>query len=237
MESLRAKGWSLADSQRHPLGSLQGRALGSYELVILIGPKNRIGASYFQALLQNARGEVSHQPIVIGLHNQGRYPGHNWIEIICSLSQVSLGPAERPLTIRTSRLTKQLFQYLADLIPPGGHMMIEYDSPEQRDTACSLALGIPPIATPTGYMLFSIGCGTGFKDWYFAEGGSEGPRKLQGYKMLNSEHAQLRNKEIIRELRAFLDRVPAGQASELERTAKDRALSILRKLTRSRRKK
>ena len=106
--------------------------------------------------------------------------------------------------------------------------MVEYDSPEQQDTARSLALGIPPAATPLGYILFSIGCGAGFRDWYFAEGGSEGPRKLQGYKALNRQHAQLKIKETVRELTAFLSR-PPSVTSELERAARDRALAILNK--------
>ncbi len=107
--------------------------------------------------------------------------------------------------------------------------MVEYDSPDQQDTAFSLALDIPAIATSLGYRLFLIGCGVGFKDWHFAEGGSEGPRKLQGYKALNREHAQLKTKETLQELRAFLDRLPSMEGSELERAARDRALAILNK--------
>lgn len=85
---------------------------------------------------------------------------------------------EQVLDISANGLHRQLLQYLADLIPPGGHMMVEYDSLEQQAAARSLALGSPPILTPLGYMLFLVGCGTSFKDWHFAEGGSEGPRKL-----------------------------------------------------------
>jgi len=224
IDSLREKGWTLADSQQHPLGSLQGKALGTYKLVVLLGPKNKFGASYFQVFVQNASGEVSHQPAVMGLHNQGKYPSYNWIEIISFSSP--LGFASGKLG---DELAQQLFQYLADLLPPGGHMMVEYDSPEQQDTARSLALGIPPAATPLGYMLFSVGCGAGFKDWYFAEGAIEGPRKLQGYKALNSQQAQIKTREIVQELNAFLDRLPSGTGSELERAARDRALALVNK--------
>lgn len=108
--------------------------------------------------------------------------------------------------------------------------MVEYDSPEQQDTSQSLALGIPPIATPLGYMLFSVGCNAGFKDWHFAEGGSEGARKLQGYKALNWRHAQLKADESVGELTAFLDRLSATEGSELERAARDRALALLKRI-------
>ena len=224
IDSLLEKKWTLANSQQHLLGSLQGKALGSYKLVVLLGPKNKFGASYFQVFVQNASGEVSHQPVVISLHNQGKYPSYNWIEIISFSSP--LGFASGKLD---DELTQQLFQYLADLLPPGGHIMVEYDSPDQQDTARSLALGIPPAATPLGYMLFSVGCGAGFKDWYFAEGAIEGPRKLQGYKALNSQQAQIKTREIVQELNAFLDRLPSGTGSELERAARDRALAIVNK--------
>ena len=227
IDSLQEKEWVPADSRQHPLGSLQGKGLDSYRLVVLLGTKNRIGASYFQIFLQTDSGESSQQPVVIGLHNQGKYPSYNWIEIISFSSRLSFSLREEVLDISTS--TQQLFQYLADLIPPGGHMMVEYDSPEQQDTAFSLALGIPAIATPLGYRLFLIGCGTSFKDWHFAEGGSEGPRKLQGYKALNREHAQLKTKETLQELKAFLNRLPSVEGSELEIAARDRALAILNK--------
>jgi len=230
IDSLREKGWTLADSQQHPLGSLQGKGLGAYKLVVLLGSKNKIGARYFQVFLQKNSGETSRQPAVIGLFNQGKYPSYNWIEIVSLSPRINFGFAKQAIDISAKGLTQQLFQYLADLIPPGGHMMVEYDSPEQQDTARSLTLGIPPIATPLGHMLFLIGCGAGFKDWHFAEGGSEGPRKLQGYKALNNQHAQLKSEETIKELVTFLDRLPPMPDSELERAAQKRASAIISRL-------
>lgn len=88
IDNLLEKGWALADAQQHPLGSLQGKGLDSYKLLFLIGAKNRIGASYFQVFFQNTSGEVSRQPVIIGLHNHGNYPSYSWIEIISLSSQV-----------------------------------------------------------------------------------------------------------------------------------------------------
>jgi hypothetical protein len=211
INSLQKKGWRLVNSRQHSLGSLQGKGLGSYKLVVLLGTINNIGATYFQIFLQNTRGKISQQPVIIGLHNQGSYPSYNWVEIISFSPRVSYGSEKEQLVdISSGELTQPLFQYLADLIPPGGHMMVQYDSPEQSNTARSLALGIPPVATPLGYLLWSVGCGIGFRDWYFAEGGTEGPRKLQGYKALNSRHARLKAKETAQELAAFLDRHPSA---------------------------
>jgi hypothetical protein len=222
-------GWALADAKQHPLGRLNGKGLDSYKLVVLIGAKNRTGATYFQVFFQNTIGELSHQPVVTGLYNQGSYPSYNWIEIIHLLPEVSFTSEKQALDTSPNRLVQRLLRYLADLIPPGGHMMVEYDSPGQQDTARSLALGIPPIATPLGYILFSVGCGAGIKDWYFAEGGNEGPRKLQGYKALNSQQAQLQARKAVRDLTSFLGRLPSAGGSEWERAARYRALVMLTK--------
>jgi len=209
------------------LGSLQGKSLDSYRLVVWLGAKNRFGARYFRVFLQNASGKLSAKPVMLGLFNQGSHPSYNWIEVINFRPRLSFGTVEAALDISAGGLTRQLFQYLANLIPPGGHLMFEYDSPAGQETARSLALGIPPVATPLGYMMFLIGCEAGFKDWYFAESGSEGPRKLQGYKALNREQAQLRAGEIVKELKDFLSRPASLPESALEKAARQRAHEII----------
>jgi hypothetical protein len=216
--------WTPADTPLHPLGKLHGKSLGAYELVVCLRPRNRVGARYFQVYLKTDKGEVSRQPVIIGLYNKGKYPSYNWVEITLFSPQVSVG--KQALDITAKGLTQQLFQYLADLIPPGGHLMVEYDSPEHQETAHALVRGIPLAVTPLGFILFSVGCGAGFKDWQFAEGGSEGPRKLQGYKALNSQHARLKERELAQELRSFLGSLPPGQGTELE-SARNRAKAIL----------
>ena len=105
--------------------------------------------------------------------------------------------------------------------------MVEYDSPEHRRTAQSLARGIPAIATPLGYNLFLAGCGASFKDWHFAEGGLEGPRKLQGNKALNSEYARLRIEQTTRQLATFLKSLSSRHISDFERSAQAIAVDIL----------
>jgi hypothetical protein len=219
--------WTLVDD-KHPLSSLQGKAVGSYKVVVMLGTKNRFGARYFRVFIQNSSGELGQQSVLAGLHSQGKYPGYNWIEIISMSPQINFATEVANITL--DGLIQPLFKYLADILPPGGHMMVEYDSAEQRDTARSLALGVPPVATPVGAALFLAGCGFGFKDWHFAEGGSEGPRKLQGYKALDSQHAQLKIAQIEEELRTFLAGPSESGSSELEVAARKRASDILNEI-------
>lgn len=218
-------GWTLADD-KHPLGSLQDKEAGPYRVVVAVGNKNGFGATYFRIFIQNGSGELGQQPVLTGLHGQGKYPGQNWIEVMSLSLRVRFATGVGDMSLEEG-LILSLFKYLVDMLPPGGHMMIEYDSAEQQDTADSLALGVPPVATPLGAALFWAGCGFGFKDWYFAEGGSEGPRKLQGHKALDSKHARVRTLQIEEELRTFLRNSPKRESSELEMAARGRALHVL----------
>ncbi len=225
------KGWRAAGGGEHPLDIVTGQRLRETTVLVLLGPKNRFGARYFQIFLLGDQGLVSEQPVVIGLYSSGPYPSYNWVEIITLAEHVTLASATkgegRVLDIRQTGLDRELLKRIADLIPPGGHMMIEYDSPQQRETARCLELGIPPAATPLGYLLYSIGCGAGFRDWYFAEGGSEGPRKLQGYKPLNEEHARERARDQAMGLLEFLNRPLDPGHADVEEPARQRAVGIL----------
>ena len=225
------KGWKVAGDGEHPLDLVTGQQLGEVTTLVLLGPKNRFGAQYFQVFLLRERSQIAEPPVVFGLYSSGPYPSYNWVEVIRLAEHVTfVSPTEggdHILDVRSSDLDRELLKRIADLIPPGGHMMIEYDSPEQRETARALDLGIPLAATPLGYLLYSIGCGVGFRDWYFAEGGSEGPRKLQGYKPLNEEHARERVRDLVGELLKFLERpVELGHA-DVEELARKRAEEIL----------
>lgn len=224
------KGWRVAEDDEHPLHLLNGQRLGEATILVLLGPKNRFGATYFQVLLLDD-DQVSEQPVVSGLYSSGPYPSYNWVEVISLGEHVTFTPSAkdkgRRLDIRQSGLDRELLKRIAYLIPPGGHMMIEYDSPGQRETARSLEVGIPPAATPLGYLLYSIGCGAGFRNWYFAEGGSEGPRKLQGYKPLNEVNAREKARELARELLEFLNRPFNPRHADVEEPARQRATEIL----------
>ncbi|MEW6329646.1 MAG: DUF1122 family protein, partial [Candidatus Micrarchaeota archaeon] len=50
-------------------------------------------------------------------------------------------------------------------------------------------------------MLFKVGCGSSWRDWYIAEGGHEGSQKLQGFKALNEKFEREGTRQNIKELR------------------------------------
>ena len=215
--------WTTAKGSHHPLARLEGKPLGGATMEIELGPKNRVGAHYFRINLRDQFGNTS-QPLLLALHHSGPYPSYNWVEVIKLVENII--HTEREVILSDAEI-ERLFHYLSDLIPPGGHIMVEYESEGQAETRLAIGCGIPPVATPLGSMLFRVGCGVTFKDWYFAEGGSEGPRKLQGYKALHEAHRRARATEMAAELRSFLLREMPPSCFQLWEAAHERAVQIL----------
>ena len=168
--------WTSARGGDHPLSRLEGRPLAHETLVVMLGPQNRSGARYFQMVLRDGTGGET-EPLLLALHHSGPYPSYNWIEVIGLKRALSL--PGRDVTLSEEDI-ERLFGYLSELIPPGGHMMVEYESGGWDETRLSIGCGIPPVVTPLGGMLFRAGCGVSFKDWHFAEGGQRGPQEASG---------------------------------------------------------
>ena len=119
---------------------------------------------------------------------------------------------------------RRLMALLGELIPRGGHLMLEYDSPRWAVTARALNLGAPPAATELGELLRAAGCDASIRNWDISEGGREGPRKLQGFKPLDGARADAARRSRDRELRAFLlspqsSRRPAAALADARRRA------------------
>ena len=191
-----------SDAPDHRLAPLDGADLGGgVALDVRLGPRSAVGSTYFRCYLATPDGRTT-GPVVFGLQNSGPYPGFNWVEVLdyfASLPLDSGGTFEV-----TADIERALFERLASVVPPGGHFMAEYDSGARTLTARALAARVPPVATPLGALLFEVGCGVAFRDWYIAEGGREGPRKLQGFRALDDDHARTRGLEAAEALDAFL---------------------------------
>lgn len=195
----------VADDPASPVAALDGAVIGiGIRLAVESGPKNNVGARYFRAFLEADGVGRTAGPILQGLANRGPHPGFNWVEVTTYDARPAL---EDGRTIEIPEAVDvQIVRALAALVPPGGHLMIEYDSPARRLTAQALAARVPPVATPLGAAMFAAGCGVAFRDWYISEGGREGPRKLQGFRAIDEAHERRRGEEMLRELDAFMPR-------------------------------
>ena len=225
IQSLLARGWSLPGRGQHPLGRLQGRVLGPARLLLLLGPKNNVGARYFRLYLVDSAGRLSRQPLAEGLHNSGPFPAYNWLELTRYDPLVEF--EGEGLDLAAHGLDRRLFSLLARLLPPGGHLMVEYESPSQRATERILGLGYPPAASPLGSLLLAAGC-LSFRDWYIPEGGREGPRKLQGFKPLDEGQAKAR--ALAKALQELLKQPPKGEHGQWGQMARQGAARALRAL-------
>jgi hypothetical protein len=222
IEALLAKQWSLPGE--HPLGRLHGARIAGYRLIALVGPKNNVGSRYMQLYLADHEGRLSDETLALGLHNAGRFPAFNWIEFTHYREVLRVGGDL--LDLPTSGLDRSLFEMLRSFVPPGGHMMVEYDSPTHRATERILTLGYPPVCSPIGHLMFRIGCRS-YRDWYISEGGREGPRKLQGFMPLNDEIRQEKEARLHDELAAFMSRTDGATPDEWLEVARRTASEVL----------
>jgi hypothetical protein len=219
--------WTPVDREpSHPLAALDGHEVAGARLRVFLGPTSRFGARYFVFVIDASDGRLS-RPVLQGLHRSGPLPSYNWVEV-AETSERANFPDGDELALGADGV-ERLFRLLVELLPAGGHLMVEYDSPQRAETARDLAHNVPALATPLGELLFRVGCGARFKDWQIAEGGAEGPRKLQAYKPLSDEHAQRWREEASRELQAFLERTAPD--SDAAHPARERAQGLLRLLS------
>ncbi len=211
---------------------LDGRKLGAYRLALAearrVGP--RAGWLRVSLGLVDARGITSKGPLMDGIVSGGGRGVMPWIE--CRLFPRLEDEANRTIDARALGLEAQMVDALGRLIPPGGHLMIEYESPGQEETFAELTLHVPPPASYLGSLMFRAGFRGGFKDWYFSEGGHEGPRKLQANKSPNERAARLALKNHRRELADFIRRPVPSRAADAEVIirAQRRARALLKEL-------
>jgi hypothetical protein len=116
---------------------------------------------------------------------------------------------------------RELVRVLAELLPPGGRLMVLYGDDE---TERGLKRRFPPVVTPIGAALVDAGA-TWFKDWYFPEGWLEGQFKLQGNLPVSDEAREVQQTELCERVREWLETAPTGD--EVADRARERARKIL----------
>jgi hypothetical protein len=187
----------------------------------------RTGWFRFTLVLGDSENRPLSMPLMTGIFSGGGRGVMPWVEgRIFSLIDFGSGGQ---LDTRAAGLEAELIDLIGTLLPPGGHIMIEYESPGQSETHRELLLRVPPIATHLGALMFRAGFQGAFKDWYISEGGHEGPRKLQANKSPNDSAARQAMRSHLKELREFIARHPPDNSEDaaVVSHAQERARGLL----------
>lgn len=159
-------------------------------------------------------------PLFWGIYSYGGRGVAPWADIAFHLRTAC--PACGQTWVVDDDSAIRLFQIWAAVIPPNGHVAVEYESPEHHETLMGLKRGFPPVVTPIGFWAYMGGFRGGFKDWYISEGGHEGPRKLQANQAADADHAERVRRMLMADVQGFLEG-SVGVTDEGTRRARDRA--------------
>jgi hypothetical protein len=210
--------------------AIDGCLLGRHSLKVTgVRPvRPRVGWLYVDIDLGAPEGEISTTHLATGIVSGGGRGVKPWIE--CRIfPQVSFGH-KRTIDARALGLEAGFINLLGSLIPPGGHLMIDYDSGGQDLAMAELVARVPPVCCHLGDLMFRAGFRGQFKDWYFSEGGHEGPRKLQANKSPDAGAQRESIREHMLVLRRFV-RSPLPKeerAASLIANAAERARGLIR---------
>jgi hypothetical protein len=233
--------------KNHPLMVLNGSGVGHYRTKIDCKPlRTRQGWTHFSLYLEDQTRRTSSQegpnekwistPVLEGIHSRGGRGVTGWIEVGDYHPVIDfrgLGDPPETLVLSEGKIDQEVFNLLSGTIQPGGHLMfvyeVSFESPFHQETQEGLLRGIPPVSTPQGILLFHSGF-RWVKNWYLAEGGHEGLRKLWGEKPLNEKELQRFDLLTFFQILSFLSRKPNPEFLELESKGRTRTLGILLEL-------
>ena len=219
------------------LKRLQGKRLNG--LTLHLGEIKQLrlsGWKGFKLYLQDSKGLRSELPVIKGIYSVGGKDGVKaWMDLEYreELAFSKGGKSLASFSLSSSHIDQRLFSHLGDIIPPGGHLMVSYEGGQKIHTMTlkSLSSGIPPVLTPLGVLIFRAGFHY-IKDWYLAEGGHEGPRKIWGEKAPDAKWVKIFLEMTTQQIKTFLDKKSSLSLTELEKPARKRAKEILNIISR-----
>ncbi len=187
--------------------SLNGKKVDSFKLRIKNISQGRfIEERNFELFLEDEGGNLSQDPVIFGKYFGGRGEWMPiWLEVTIRPSFTIIDSNQKKQNLVGTTFEEDIFKEISYLIPPGGRIFVMYTTTGTDLTRNAYERGIPRMLTPLGFLLWKNGF-RWFKDWYYAEGWSEGGQKLQGNKPLNKEVQKKREIETIVELKNFLDK-------------------------------
>ncbi len=227
------------DRKHHPLNSLHKKNVNDFRLHLGEIKQLRLsGWKGFKLYLRNPQKILSASPVIKGIYSSGGKDGvQPWMDLDYNDAvqfQDSQSSKEK-YSLSKSKSGFKLFSLLGNLIPPGGHLMVSYEGEQKihADTVKSLSLSIPPAVTPLGYLLFKGGFQY-IKDWYLAEGGFEGPRKLWGEKAPDDTWRLNYLERTALQIDKFLKKKFSSSYGDLVEPARKRAEEIVENIQKSR---
>ncbi len=207
----------------HPLLTLEGRVLGSYVLRLArLEPTAKSGWKAFALAVEGRAGRYE-PPVIEGIHSVGGREVRPWVEIVRYRPVVSRGG--KRLDLAATGLDLTLFGLLTGLIPPGGHVMLWCEGEAHRSTYLGLLAGVPPAATPLGYLLTAAGFPK-IRFFDLPEGGWEGEQKLWAEMPLDDALRSRWRAQTVEQVRGFLAARPPA-LSESNRALAARTLEAL----------
>lgn len=205
------------------LEPLDDARLGGFRLELsrLEPLERRSGWRRISLHLVDYQGRKASWPILEGLYSR------HWLD--CDIYPIQNFDGSS-MDLSRQDLLRELFGLLGRTV--SSHLMVSYEvwqheSPLHTLTEEALRIGIPPQATPIGELLLEAGCTAGFRDWYIAEGGSEGPRKIQAEKPSSEPAREKSLLSLAQTLIEYLSRKAPKGFENTEADCRRRALRIL----------
>ncbi len=227
------------DRMPDELAPLDGARIGRFVLRLdRVKQLRQSGWKGFALYLEDQAGRRADPPAIKGIFSRGGKDGVKpWLDIVYR-QRVSFDSPEaegpQSLDLAGAGLETNLFGLLGGLIPGGGHLMVSYEEedPIHMETMEALRRNVPPAATPLGVIVFASGFSL-VKNWYLAEGGHEGPRKLWAEKAPDSTTETEWRQNTARQLGEFMLGLPQWEPEPIYKAAARRAAFLIDLLTRT----
>lgn len=179
--------------------SLHGERLEVYKLSIDSEVKRVYGHFDVCVYLKNEKDEKSLEPCIKGLYSVGRQDSTYHFFDAQFFPYIRFSTKE--VNLIEENLADDLFKLLGAIIRPGGQFYLSYLNEEMFTSQMEKAfkLGIPPIATVLGRLLFMSGC-IHVRSFY----GVEGRFRVDGEKPISSKITRKWAHEILDELNKYI---------------------------------
>jgi len=197
----------------------EGVDLSSYSIIAEGVEKGRLKDQFYLPIYL-VKGEEMERLLYMSIYLGKRPYYKGWVELFSINDELDLGGDE--VSYFGSDIEDDLISLISQHSSAGEKLFVEYQ--RDRETLSGSNRGIPEPLTRLGHLLFENGY-TWFKDWYFAEGFNEGGQKLQGEKPIDEESEESHLRDIVDDVRKFLD--SSEETDKVEKNAVERGKELL----------